>query len=112
GDKNPASVLRRRWRVGAADRKYRVLHAWLFAGQRFEEGDDVVDFGRRELGAQLRGSHHLDGLVQGPDLAGVEVRRGQGHVAQRGSTEHVLVGGGTRDLETALVSRRQQLRAR
>src|SRR5690554_495480 len=103
--------LRRR-RAGRARRQDRVLDPRLFAGQGAQERGDLRRLVVRDLAPKLRGAHDRHRLLQVPDLAGAEVRRGQLHVAQRRGAEHVLVGGGGGDLEPALVALGQDVGAR
>src|SRR5690606_37807717 len=68
-------------RAGRARRQDRVVHLGLAPGEGAQEGRDRPGLFAVDLAAQLRGAHDRHRLLQVPDLAAVEVGRGQLDVA-------------------------------
>src|SRR5512143_4160836 len=84
----------------------------LLAGEAVQKGGDLVYLLLAQFGTELTGAHHGDGLAQIPRLTRVEIRRRQGNVTQGRYLEDIFIAWSLGDLETTLVSRRQDIRAR
>ncbi|SPY01232.1 Uncharacterised protein [Neisseria flavescens] len=73
------------------------------AGEGFQEGNDVFSFFRSQSFTQLSFCHDVDGFIQFPNAAVVEVWIGTFNVSQAGNTEEEFVFGFLGYVRTAFV---------
>ena len=79
--------------VGDGQLRHGSGRLWNIAGEGFQEGNDVFSVFRSQGFTQLRFRHDVDGFIQFPNAAVVEVWVGAFDVSQAGNTEEEFVFG-------------------